>query len=63
MFREWRNNSKEGARERMNEFENVATDITHSEQRGKTSTKKEIKQHQERGLLRPVWQQLKKQEC
>lgn len=39
---EWRNNNKKGTRERMNEFENVTTDITHSEQRGKISTKKEI---------------------
>lgn len=60
---EWRNSNKKGTRERMNEFENVTTDITYSEQRGKTSTKKEIKQHQEGGLLRPVWPQLKKQEC
>lgn len=61
MFREWVNNNKERTRKRMNEFENVATDITHSEQRRKTSTKKKIK-HQEGGLLRSVWQQLKKQE-
>lgn len=39
---EWRNNNKKGTRERMNEFENVTTDITYSEQRGKTSTKEEI---------------------
>lgn len=61
MFTERIDNNKEGTRKRMNEFENVATDITHSEQRGKTSTKKKTK-HQEGGLLRSAWHQLKKQE-